>query len=48
MWNAPGQYRRAKWDRRKVSRVVMERAKRFANLMEERSRVYASQSVAQN
>ncbi len=48
MWNAPGQYRRAKWDRRKVSRVVLERAKRFANLMEERARVYAAQSVAQN
>jgi len=33
MWNAPSVYERAKWDRRKVSAVVMERAKRFANLM---------------
>ncbi|HWN94810.1 MAG TPA: hypothetical protein VNT99_07245 [Methylomirabilota bacterium] len=48
MWNAPGQYRRAKWDRRKLSRVVLKRAQRFANLMEERSRVYASPTVARN
>ena len=48
MWNAPGLYQRAKWDRRKVSRVVLKRAERFANLMEERSRVYASQAIARN
>ena len=48
MWNAPGQYRRANWDRRKVSRVVRQRAERFANLMQERSRVYSSHNVAQN
>ena len=48
MWNAPGLYQRAKWDRRKISRVVLKRAERFANLMEERSRVYASQAVARN
>jgi hypothetical protein len=41
MWNAPGQYRRAKWDRSKVSRVVMERASRFANLMEARTQLAA-------
>src|ERR1051325_5397220 len=40
MWNAPGQYRRAKWDRSKVSPVVRERAQRFANLMEDRLRAY--------
>lgn len=33
MWNAPAVYERAKWDRRKVSRVVLERAQRFANLL---------------
>jgi hypothetical protein len=48
MWNAPGEYRRAKWDRRNVSRVVLRRAERFSNLMQERARIYASQNVAQN
>ena len=48
MWNAPGQYRRAKWDRRNVSRVVLRRAERFSNLMQARARVYAFQNVAQN
>ena len=48
MWNAPGQYRRANWDRSKVSRVVRQRAERFANLMHERARLYASQDVARN
>jgi hypothetical protein len=38
MWNAPGVYRRAGWDRAKVSRVVFERAKRFEILMQERQR----------
>jgi hypothetical protein len=33
MWNAPGVYEKVRWDRRKVSRVVMERAQRFSNLM---------------
>ena len=32
MWNAPGAYAKAKWDRRKLSRVVLKRAQRFANL----------------
>ena len=44
MWNAPGEYRRANWDRTNVSRPVLERAARFANLMEERTRLYASQT----
>jgi hypothetical protein len=48
LWNAPGQYQRANWDRRKVSRVVRERAQRFANLMEDRTRVYAGQYIARN
>jgi len=48
MWNAPGQYRRANWDRSKVSAVVLTRAQRFANLLAVRSRVYAVQKVAQN
>ena len=39
MWNAPGVYRRAKWDRTKVSRIVLERAQRFALLMQTRSRI---------
>lgn len=34
MWNAPGAYRRAKWDRTLVSRVVRERAERFANVLQ--------------
>lgn len=34
MWNAPGEYQRAKWNRSRVSRVVMQRAKRFANIFE--------------
>lgn len=38
MWNAPGAYRRAGWDRAKVSRVVFERAQRFENLMQARQR----------
>ncbi len=49
MWNAPGVYRRAKWERSKVSRVVLERAERFASLMQERQRMYlAAQSSSQN
>lgn len=44
MWNAPGAYQRAKWNRRRVSRVVMERAHRFANLMQDRSRLYAARN----
>jgi len=32
MWNAPAVYEKAKWDRRKVSRVVLQRAQRFSNL----------------
>jgi hypothetical protein len=41
MWNAPGQYRRAGWERARLSRVITERAERFANLMEVRARTYA-------
>ena len=48
LWNAPGQYRRARWDRSKVSRVVRERAQRFGNLMEEHVRVYNGPSLARN
>ena len=33
MWNAPGDYSRAKFNRRRVSRVVRERAERFSNLL---------------
>ena len=38
MWNAPGVYRRAGWDRSKISRVVFERAKRFESLMQAHQR----------
>ncbi len=51
MWNAPGVYRRAGWDRSKVSRVVLERARRFEGLMQEhqRQRMYlAAQSKSQD
>jgi hypothetical protein len=48
MWNAPGLYRRANWNRAKVSRTVLERAQRFANLMQTRSPLYASQTLARN
>lgn len=44
MWNAPGEYRRAKWNRARVSRVVMERAHRFANLMQDRARLYVARN----
>jgi hypothetical protein len=47
MWNAPGQYRRVKWDRAKLSPVVRARAERFANLFEKRAAIYASREVAQ-
>ena len=47
MWNAPGQYRRAKWNRERVSPVVRARAERFANLFEKRASIYARQGVAQ-
>lgn len=42
MWNAPGAYRQAEWNRTRLSRTLLERAQRFANLMEvhvRRSRV---------
>jgi hypothetical protein len=32
IWNAPGAYAQARYNRKKVSRVVRERAERFANL----------------
>ena len=44
MWNAPGQYRRVKWNRARISPVVLERAERFSNLMRERSRRYAQRN----
>jgi hypothetical protein len=48
MWNAPGLYRRANWNRAKVSPVVLKRAKRFANLMQARSHLHASQMQTAN
>jgi hypothetical protein len=39
MWNAPGAYRRAEWDRTRLSGVLLERAQRFANLLEARGRL---------
>jgi hypothetical protein len=33
MWNAPAVYEKAHWERSKVSKVVLERAQRFANLL---------------
>lgn len=48
MWNAPGAYGRAKWDRTKVSRVLRLRAERFANLLEDHQRVRAKESLARN
>ena len=44
MWNAPGAYQKAKWDRSRVSKIVRDRAERFANLvaMEDRVMVRAS------
>jgi hypothetical protein len=39
MWNAPGEYERAGWNRARISRVVRERAERFSNLAVERSRL---------
>jgi len=44
MWNAPGEYQRARWDRARVSRIVMKRAHRFANLMQEHSRLYVARN----
>jgi len=34
LWNAPGQFQNAGYERKLVSRVVAERATRFANLVE--------------
>jgi hypothetical protein len=48
MWNAPGVYRRANWDRTKVSRVVRERAEHFAALFAERARIYSAKELARN
>lgn len=48
MWNAPGVYRRANWNRAKVSPAVLERAQRFANLMQARSRLYALETRTRN
>jgi hypothetical protein len=48
MWNAPGLYRRANWDRERVSSTVLKRARRFANLLEVRSQLRASQTLPPN
>jgi hypothetical protein len=48
MWNAPGLYRRANWNRTRVSPVVLKRAQRFANLMQARSQLHATQGLARN
>jgi hypothetical protein len=48
MWNAPGLYERAGWERSKVSRVVLERAQRFANVLESRTRPSSAQSLVRN
>ena len=48
MWNAPGVYRRAQWNRAKVSHVVLDRAKRFDSLMQERVRIDSSSMLARN
>lgn len=45
MWNAPGVYEKANWDRRKVSRVVLERAERFANLYHSDEKVMVRASL---
>lgn len=45
MWNAPGAYQKAKWDRKRVSAVVRDRAERFANLMESDERVLVRAKV---
>lgn len=34
MWNAPGAYRQAQWNRNALSQKVRERAERFANLLQ--------------
>ena len=48
MWNAPGLYRRSNWNREKISPVVLKRAQRFANLMQARSHLHASQMQTAN
>jgi hypothetical protein len=47
MWNAPGSYQRANWERERLSATVLKRAQRFANLMQEReSRRVAAKPVS--
>ena len=46
MWNAPGAYQRAHWNRAKVSRAVRERAQRYANLWQSRTRLQVAQNAA--
>jgi hypothetical protein len=41
MWNAPGQYERVHWDRARLTPAVIERAQRFANLLEVRASAHA-------
>jgi hypothetical protein len=41
MWNAPGVYQKAKWDRSRVSPVVLERAHRFSNLFHRKEQLLA-------
>ena len=48
MWNAPGLYRRANWNRERISPVVLKRAQRFANLMQARSQLHVSEERAGN
>ena len=35
LWNAPGQFQRVGYQKKRISRVVAERAERFANLVGE-------------
>jgi len=49
MWNAPGEYQRARFDRKRVSRIVLQRAQRFSNLMHVRTApLIAQNSAARN
>ena len=48
MWNAPGVYRRAKWDRTRISRVVIERAKRYESVAREHAKPESGPLLARN
>jgi len=45
MWNAPGVYEKANWDAHKVSRIVLERAERFANLYHSEDKIMVRASL---